>query len=93
MPARASNLSVQILSFLVGMMLTVPISMMVVVMIPIRVLLRMLVVMIPPMIVVMMAIAILSAFSFFRVMKAIVGYTCETGAADKCQRSEGNCSS
>ena len=74
-------------------MLTVPVAMMLVVMLPIGVLLRMLVMVIPPMIVVVMAITVLPAFSSFRVMKAVIGYAGKAGSADKCQRSEGKCSS
>ena len=77
----------------VGVMLTVPVSMMIVMMFPIGVLLRMLVVVIPPMIVVMMPITVLSAFSFFRVMKAVIGYTGEARSANKRERSKSNCGS
>jgi hypothetical protein len=68
-------------------MMTVPvmISMMIVMMLPIRVLLRMIVVVIPPMIVIVLVVTVLPAFSFFRVVKAVIGYASEACSADKCQ--------
>jgi len=67
-----------VISMIFGMVISVIIALM----IPVPMLLRMIVVMIPPMIVIVMAITILPAFSFFGMMKTVIGYAGETGSAN-----------